>query len=323
MSDGSLAQGSVYLYVPNKGAAIFFTAAFASSGLFHLWQCFYYQCFKTTALLPFCCALLTAGFATRAYGAVHYDDAQVYTASTLLIYLSPHLANFQILGRVFHFVPYFASMHPARMLLTFACLTAVTELLTAMGVSYLANRALPEKLSRMGDSMMKASLIVQILIVSLFFLMAGIFHYCCRASGIGSPKVMRPMAVLCTSMALVLGRTLYRVAEHFSTAPNPSALDPSSLSPVVLNEWYFYVFDAALMLIGLVLWNVWHPRRYLPQSQTRYLAQDGVTVLKGPGWKDSRSLAETFLDPFAAMTNRGGHKKPFWEHNGYALKRRR
>lgn len=180
-----------------------------------------------------------------------------------------------------------------------------------------------ELTSAISDSMMKASLIVQILIVSIFFLMAGIFHYCCRAGGIGSPKVMRPMAVLCTSMALVLGRTLYRIAEQFSIAPNPSALDPSSLSPVVLNEWYFYVFDAALMLIGLVLWNVWHPRRYLPQSQTRYLAQDGVTVLKGPGWKDSRSLTETFLDPFAAMTNRGGHKKLFWEHNGYALKRRR
>ena len=31
--------GSVYFYAPNKGAAIFFTVAFASSGLFHLWQC--------------------------------------------------------------------------------------------------------------------------------------------------------------------------------------------------------------------------------------------------------------------------------------------
>lgn len=55
----------------------------------------YYKCFKTAALLPFCCALLTAGFATRAYGAVHYDDAQVYTASTLLVYLSPQVLPLQ------------------------------------------------------------------------------------------------------------------------------------------------------------------------------------------------------------------------------------
>jgi hypothetical protein len=43
-----------------------------------------------TVFLPFFCALLAAGYATRAYGAHHYDDPQIYTASILLIYASPY-----------------------------------------------------------------------------------------------------------------------------------------------------------------------------------------------------------------------------------------
>jgi hypothetical protein len=51
-----------------------------------------YQYLRATAVLPFGCALLAAAFATRAFGAFHYDDAQVYTASTLLTYMSPYVS---------------------------------------------------------------------------------------------------------------------------------------------------------------------------------------------------------------------------------------
>ena len=95
----------------------------------------------------------------------------------------------------------------------------------------------------------------------------------------------------------------------------PLALPP----PIILHEYFFYVFDAAPMLLALILWNVFHPRGYLPGDSSRYLAQDGKTELKGPGWKDSESLTETFMNPFASLTNRCGHKKPFWERNGYIL----
>ena len=42
-----------------------------------------------TFYLPICCALFTAGFALRAYGAFHYDNLKIYLISTLLIYMSP------------------------------------------------------------------------------------------------------------------------------------------------------------------------------------------------------------------------------------------
>ncbi len=231
------------------------------------------------------------------------------------------LANFLILGRLFYFVPYFAPMHPARMLVTFASITGVVELATIAGIAYLTNRGLPDKSLMLGDSLTKASLVLQLLSISLFFLLAGIFHRCCRTGGIKAHSVIRPLATSYASMVLMLGRTIYRMVEHFGSPILSKELEaqPLSLSPAVRYEWYFYVFDASLVLVAVAAWNIMHPGRLLPEDDRRYLAQDGVTVLKGPGWKDSRSLTQTFFDPFAMLTTRGGHQKQFWEHNGFAL----
>jgi hypothetical protein len=231
------------------------------------------------------------------------------------------LVNFLILGRLFHFVPYFAPMHPARMLVTFASLTAVTELATTAGIAYLTNRDLPDKSLGLGDSLTKASLVLQLLVISLFFPLAGIFHRCCHAGRIKAHSVIWPLLASYVSMVLMLGRTIFRMVEHFGSSLLTKELEaqPLSLSPVVRYEWYFYVFDASLVLIAVAAWNAVHPGRLLPEDPRKYLAQDGVTVLKGPGWKNSRSLTETFFDPFAMLTTRGGHEKKFWEANGFAL----
>ncbi|KAK4118651.1 hypothetical protein N657DRAFT_628107 [Parathielavia appendiculata] len=324
MADGRPVPNSVYFYVPNKGAPIFFAVAFAVAGLCSLWQSIHYKLYKLAGLLPLCCAFLIAAYATRSYGALHYEDAQVYTASTMLLYMAPpllQLSNYYILGRIFHFVPYFAPMHPARMLLTFASLTAVVELLTVAGIAYLSNRDLPEKSLDVGYTLTKASLVLQLLVTAVFFLMAGIFHRCCRAGGIKNLRVMRPVVISYASMLLLFGRTVFRCVEQFSVPPSRKGdIDSFSLSPVVRYEWYFYVFDAALVLVATVVWNAGHPGRFLPADPRAYLAQDGTTVLKGPEWKDSRSLTETFFNPFAMLTTRGGHQKQFWESNGYALR---
>lgn len=276
----------------------------------------HYRCFKLTGLLPFACLFLVAGFATRAYGAIQPDDAQVYTASTLLLYMAPpllQLVNIQILGRIFHFVPYFAPMHPTRILVTFTTLTATVELMTTVGIAYISNTAVPEKMIDMGATLTKASLAVQLLVTVVFFILAGIFHHCCRSGCIDSPKAMRPLYTCYASTIILLVRTIYRMVEHFGTSPSQ-----------VRDERFFYIFDATPLLLSSLVWNLMHPLRYLPESDVIYLAQDGVTLIKGPGWKDTRSFGETFFDPFAALTNSSGnHQKQFWVNNGYVLQTRR
>ena len=230
------------------------------------------------------------------------------------------MANYIILVRLFFFVPYFAPMHPASMLVTFASLTAVVELLTVAGISFLANHDLPDKSIDIGGTLTKASLAVQLLVIAVFFLLAGVFHRCCRAGGIKNHSVIRPLLVSYASMLLAFARTICRMVEHFGSPPLSKALaNPETISPVVRYESYFYVFDAALMLLAVVIWNAVHPGRVLPEDWRKYLAQDGVTVLKGPEWKGARSLTETFFNPFAMLTTSGGRQKQFWENNGYAL----
>lgn len=123
-------------------------------------------------------------------------------------------------------------------------------------------------------------------------------------------------------------RTIFRTVEYWTIADQllrlgkEEGFDPMSLSPVIRYEWYFYVFEAVLMLCNQVLMNVRHPRRWLPKSTKTYLAQDGVTEIDGPGYKDTRPFWQTLVDPFdlfglLSKGNEDDKTKRFWEGNGF------
>jgi hypothetical protein len=196
--------------------------------------------------------------------------------------------------------------------------------LNAIGVSWLANPNVPESYKRMGQGLMKAGLLLQIGVIAIFCIIAGIFHRRCFKRGITSRKVQDPLVTLYISMMLILIRTIYRIVEHFGTSGIPSKpppnWNPMSLSPILRYEWFFWVFEASFMLINTVLWNYRHPRHYLPEDYHTYLAQDGQTELQGPGWKDDMPWFVTFIDPcgMTAAVTGGGRKKqkPFWETSG-------
>ena len=85
---------------------------------------------------------------------------------------------------------------------------------------------------------------------------------------------------------------------------------------VVRYEWYFYVFEAAVMLTNLVMFNVLHPRRYLPRNNKIYLSPDGITEIEGPGYEDPRKLWQTLIDPFdirGLINGRGRQNEEFWQ----------
>ena len=117
-------------------------------------------------------------------------------------------------------------------------------------------------------------------------------------------------------------RTIYRVVEYFDLASlrfSDPDFDPKSMTPLVRYEWFFYVFEAALMLINLVMMNVRHPRKWLPEDSNTYLAVDGSTEKLGPGWKDPRPFWQTVVDPFDVTGMVRGNKvglPPFWLEDG-------
>ncbi|KAH6854671.1 hypothetical protein B0I37DRAFT_401608 [Chaetomium sp. MPI-CAGE-AT-0009] len=332
MADGTPVPGSVWFYAPTNIAPVPFAVLFGVSGILHLWQCFHYKCFRVTAYLPFCCALFAAGFALREVGAFNYGNVNVYLASTLLIYMSPpilELANYHILGRTLYYVPYFSPIHPGRVLTTLGALSAVVEVLNALGVAYLATSRTPEgKKYELGHNLLRASLALQLAVIVLFFTLAGLFHARCARAGVAHPRVRAVLYSLYASMLLILARTIYRAVEHFAAPMVVAGAGAGggageeawrSLSPIIRYEWFFWVFEAAPMLVNVLMWNARHPRRYLPQSYKRYLAQDGQTEVDGPGWADKRNLVMTVIDPFGivAMCEKGRRGEPFWEQNGY------
>lgn len=69
------------------------------------------------------------------------------------------------------------------------------------------------------------------------------------------------------------------------------------------------------MLANSVMLNLMHPGRLLPQDARVYLGRDGVTELKGPGWRDPRKWWVQILDPFDfGGCLRKDPKFDFWNH---------
>ncbi|KAF2634132.1 RTA1 domain protein [Massarina eburnea CBS 473.64] len=325
LPDGKPVDGSVYFYAPSKTAPIIFAVLFLASGAFHTYQCVRYKSWKITGLHPFCCLLFTVGFGLRAYGAFNFNQLTVYIISTICIYSAPpiiELANYHVLGRILYYVPYFSPLHPGRTLTTFGTLSAIVEILNALGVSYLANPDIAQKTQDLGHVLMKTALIAQLVVLSVFISIGVIVHQRCNKAGIKNRKVQSPILTMYISTALIFARTIYRIVElfGFSRAPaNPDAnWVPMSLSPLVRYEWFFYVFEAVLMYWNSVLWNASHPCHHLPEDYHVYLAQDGMTELRGPGWKGDQNWIMSFLDPCGLLGRGKGKEKPFWEDNGYS-----
>lgn len=228
------------------------------------------------------------------------------------------LANYYILARILYFVPYHSPIHPGRVLTTFAAISLIIETLNGIGASYMANQTLPQELQQTGHSLIKATLIMQLIVVTLFIALATTFHTKCRRSGIHHAKINQPLLTLYVSSAIIMVRCIYRTVEFFEidgqnqTSPGFS---PSTLSPIIRYEWFFYVFEATLMLCNSVLLNVRHPRRWLPQTTKVYLAKDGVTEIYGPGYKQERNFFSTLVDPFDiyGMIKGRDNTTRFWE----------
>ncbi|WVO15600.1 hypothetical protein L204_103260 [Cryptococcus depauperatus] len=318
--EGEIVPGSFFVYAPNHGAAIFFTIAFSISGIIHFWQCIHYKVFRMTWLLVLTSFIFAAGFAMRAKGSWDYSNLDVYMGSTILVYMAPplvELGNFHILGRILYYVPYCAPLHPGRTLTTFGALQLIVEMLNGIGVAWFANRSLLPKFFNIGSGLLKASLIIQLAVITLFVSIVSVFYRRCRRAGIHTRNVRVPVFILYTSTFFIFVRCVFRTVEIFEVYHIAKATAAVvHLSPLLRYEWLFMVFEASPMFVACAIWNIFHPGRYLPHRHRVYLARDGVTERKGPGWANNRSTWKTFADPFGWFQRSKQKEAPFWETDG-------
>ena len=231
------------------------------------------------------------------------------------------LANYNILGRILYYAPRYSPIHPGRVITTFAAISIIVEALNGNGAAYSANSSLSKDKQDLGRALLKASLLIQVFVVLAFVTLALVFHMRIRKAGLRNANMSNALATLYVSTAILFTRTIYRVVEYFSVADlhyTAADFDPMTLSPLIRYEWFFYVFEASLMLVNMVMMNVRHPRKYLPQSTKVYLADDGVTEIRGPGYKEDRNFFVTILDPFdiyGLIKGKDANTK-FWEEQG-------
>jgi RTA1 like protein len=165
---------------------------------------------------------------------------------------------------------------------------------------------------------LKAALCLQLGVLCCFVLLAASFHWKCKKAKILPANLRAALITLYISSALIGVRTIYRTVEYFRTS-SLNFSDPnlalSSITPMMRYEWFFWVFEASLMVINSCMLNARHPMRHLPRNNKIYLAEDGETEILGPGYEDKRSFLVTFLDPFDLLGMWKGNSlgKRFWE----------
>jgi hypothetical protein len=217
-----------------------------------------------------------------------------------------------------YYIPYHSPIHPGRVFTTFIALGAVIEAITANGAARVASADSTLASEDTGKALLKAALIMQIALMTGFVALAGRFHFNCSKGGVLNHKIKRALLVLYCSCTLITIRTIYRTVEYFTAASLNAFSDLDHISPVLKQEWFFWVFEVVFMYANTTLLNVFHPMRSLPRSNKIYLAEDGVTEIEGPGYNDPRHWLQTVVDPFdiyGLIANRGKREK-YWEAGG-------
>jgi hypothetical protein len=189
------------------------------------------------------------------------------------------------------------------------------EVLTANGAALLANTEATQDRRDIGEALLKAALILQLLVMVGFVSLTATFHSRCRSAGVLTKKLIRALAVLYCSCVFITTRTVFRTVEYFVTSGQHSWDNPNDVDPIIKNEWIFWFFEVAIMYANTTMLNIFHPMQCLPKSNKIYLAKDGVTEIEGPGFKDHRPWVATVVDPFdlIGLLFKKGKQQNYWE----------
>lgn len=177
--------------------------------------------------------------------------------------------------------------------------------MVANGAAKAANTSISAAEHEAGEILIKVALILQACTFTAYVAILTIWHARAARLNLLTPKLRKVVWVMYASATLITVRCVYRIVEYFQ----------GFTGELYTHEAYFYVFEGVLMLVNSVMLNVMHPGRLLPQDTRIYLGLDGVTELKGPGWRDPRRWYVQIVDPFDfAGCCRRDAQYDFWNH---------
>ncbi|KAF5697381.1 RTM1-like protein [Fusarium globosum] len=256
-----MSEFKLYHYDPSFIAAIIFLALFSALTLCHLFQLIRYRTFY---LVPFLigCIFEAIGYAGRAISAKQTPDWAImpYVLQSLLLLLGPTMLAASIymsLGRLIKSLEADSySLVPIEFLTkTFVIADVISFLAQSAGGGMLA-KAKSKGDQKMGQNIIIVGLAVQINFFAFFITILHIFHRRITASPTSkSLSSISPwkqfVLVLYVDSGLIMIRSLFRLVEYVT----------GSNGALQSTETYIYVFDASMIFVTVVLFNLVHPGR--------------------------------------------------------------
>ncbi|KAJ6111747.1 hypothetical protein N7523_007808 [Penicillium sp. IBT 18751x] len=264
-----------YNYIPSIPAAVIFAVIFGIACIAHSWQMYRN---RTWFFIPFICGGIfeIAGYAARAVSSNQYPNYTIgpLAVQAVLIMVAPSLyaaTIYMTLGRIMIVTggEKYSIIRRSWLTKIFVFGDVICFLIQAGGAGMLVQVSTAAN----GEKIIKIGLIVQIIFLALFLVTSVSFHI--RLSRGGSAYSMQvpwkrhQMALYITS-ALVFVRSIFRFIEY--------ALGGSG--PLLQHEYWSYIFDACLMVIVMLVFNLIYPGEIGDLLRERKKGGDGIELLE-------------------------------------------
>ncbi|CAG8292335.1 unnamed protein product [Penicillium nalgiovense] len=254
-------EDAQYSYCANGPAAVFFTVLFGLTWIAHFAQAIMYR-------KRFCWVIVVAtvwqciGMIMRTYSTIDQTKSTTTAAGQLLILLTPLWVNafvYMIFGRmVYYFLPEkkVAGIRAERLAQIFIWLDVSSFIVQATGG--VMDSDFSAKMTKIGLHIYTAGIAAQQFFILCFCGLLFAFHRRMQEHGsISRGSGWRPLVMaMWATLTFITIRIIYRLIE-FADA------DKAGTSPLTLHEAPFYCLELLPMLSAMVIWNIWHPGRYL------------------------------------------------------------
>ncbi|KAH6658146.1 RTA1 like protein-domain-containing protein [Truncatella angustata] len=273
-----MASSVRYQYTPSLAAAVIFIILFGLSSLSHIFQLIKY---RTWYFIPFLlgCLFETVGYIGRGLSATESPNWTLppYIIQALLLLLAPALFSasiYMILGRLIRLLDgeKFSVIRTKWMTAFFLLGDIASFLGQAMGASKLKDATTSSERDQ-AQWIIIVALLVQIAFFGFFLVVAGIFHRrimknpTTRSFSITQPWRQCLLVLYCAGIFIMV-RSVFRVLEY----------SMGKDGELQSKEIYLYIFDATLMIIVSIGFNIFHPSRTISDQTVDCLPLSSSTI---------------------------------------------
>ncbi|KAF7910799.1 uncharacterized protein EAF01_002308 [Botrytis porri] len=249
----------LYHYEPSTAAACVFVVLFGISAILHIYQL---VSKRTWYFIPFVIGGLfeAIGYVGRLLSSrENYGDWTLgpYIMQTLLILIAPAFfaaSIYMVLGRIIVLTDgeQYSIIRARWLTKIFVAGDVLSFLMQSSGGGILASTSSASSV-KMGENIITGGLVVQVVFFAFFIVTTGIFHHRITKAQGGTHASAVPwqqyLYILYIASTFIMIRSIFRIVEYVQGS------DGTLLS----TETYIYVFDATLMFLVMVIFNLRHP----------------------------------------------------------------